>query len=320
MTLIPGIGAAFIHRGSYTGNGSSLSITTDITPALVIIATERTAGGPSSRALSWKFASMPSDTFIACANQAREKNGITIVDGGFNLGSAGEVNTNGIVHHWMALPSGGRMEHGQYTGTGTTNSQVIDHNYNLYNFFFSNRNGATVDLGLKNTFFSTGYTANHKGNITISDGQVYTREIPSVPGTANNVVTVSGNANILNEVYDYLAFSDAGTSTRFSDASGVIIALSGIGDNFVETSYWENTGSAGDTQEVVLGWQPTVILMSAGGTSISLKTDTMPSNEVGVVDDARYDYETGCTITASGFIIDTTITNPTGFSYYWAWG
>jgi len=315
-------GASFDYfdNGTYNGNGGSQSISIGWTPSFVLISTERKSGGSSKRGFSAKFGTMATDEFQGLGNDATAENGITLTSDGFDVSSQNYINANGQVHHWIAVRSGVRTYQGQYTATGASNSQVVHSGSHIYNFFWSNKDAATPRFGMAPFTYADGYSTSFDRTIVSADNQVFRKPdlIPSrVNGlTEDNLVVVSGNANINTDLFDFVAFSNWGTLTRNTDASGNLINAAYLGDSICDADFFESTGN-GDTQEIHLNFQPRAILCI--NSNIWLKTNSMPADEVAVLTDSGYSYSVGATITASGFIVDDINTNVGQYAHFLAW-
>jgi hypothetical protein len=264
-----------IETGSYTGNGSSQTITIGWQSSIVFTMSNRTAGGATQRGLGLKFASMASDTFVkAQATTGFDTDGITITSTGFSVGGDNSVNRNGDTYYWCAIRDGHYVDTGSYTGGGGTTTVTINRQPG-YIFHARDGSGATPDeMSVKHPSHATALYWSFEASSQDADGLTIT----STGFTATTDADVSGTPYYWGTIYD----------------------TSGDTRNFETGTY---TGNGTDPQAIALGRQPKVVLIQeeAGGPS-AWKTDQMGSTDFGQVS-STYTWETGggVAITATGF-------------------
>ncbi len=101
-----------IMHGSYTGNGTSQTITTNINAAIVILK------GRSQVQAVFAFASMPAGESVGSETTPVLADGVTALDAtSFDVGSNGVVNTSAETFDWVAIEAlAGEVFTGSYTG------------------------------------------------------------------------------------------------------------------------------------------------------------------------------------------------------------
>ncbi|MCB9044823.1 MAG: T9SS type A sorting domain-containing protein [Chitinophagales bacterium] len=123
LLSICGICQAQFFSGSYTGNGSSQSITAPgFQPDIVIIKRGATSGTGQTAVV--RTATMSTTIDMSSATSATDRiTGFT--SSGFTIGASANVNTSSDVYHYVAIKAvSGEIELGTYTGNGTDNRNI----------------------------------------------------------------------------------------------------------------------------------------------------------------------------------------------------
>jgi len=111
-----------VTTGSYTGNGSSQSITgLGFSPKLVLVK------GNTAQYGYWKCDAHTGTNSTNTYESAPETDAITALDSdGFSVGGNAGVNGNSVVYHFMAVYGSPEfMETGTYTGSGGDNRDIV---------------------------------------------------------------------------------------------------------------------------------------------------------------------------------------------------
>lgn len=263
--------------GSYSGTGGAQSITVGWQPALVMVASTRTAGPSAGRAYSVKTGSMPGDDRFGfdTAGSFDQSDGITLTATGFDLGTDDHYNHNGTVFHWCAIRDYGNPLVSSYTGNGVDPQTVpgLDGGVPF-----------AVVSGLMATFFKFRDLA---GNDAMALGAAIGIDIAAITALSSGALNVEGNANV-NVVPHYVL--------RFGERSGTVTVHVG-----------QYTGSGG-TQSVSLGRQPRAVLIyDSTGEVFGYKDDSMSGSDCGEMAAAyAWTASGGITITSTGFDVTGT--------------
>lgn len=265
-----------VDTGSYTGNGTSQSISIGWQPVEVILVSERTTGPTGGRAMAFKDSSMPDDDYLRCANTTAMEtaNGLTLTADGFSVGSDQLVNNSGTVFHWIAFRQSSWAEVVTYTGDGVGAGQAVTTGRQPIRVRVAQTTG-TARLVQK--LSQTGTVA-----------QIYTT-------TAANL-----DPGITMQSTGFLAQQDANT-TGESYSAAVMYPTSGSTQHMEEGSY---VGDGG-TQAITLGKQPKAVLIyNSSNPRIFLKTSTMAADAHGEIASAYSWSSPGeITITSTGFSV-----------------
>lgn len=207
--------------GTYTGNGNTArAITCGFKPNLVMVWSE------GLNALYWHTSTMPDEVsstdatsvpFDATAAADRiQKIGAT---DGFEVGSASNVNSNGVVYHWLALKAtAGALAVGRYTavtasvtGLGFAPTAAVVKR-------FDNSSGGVIRLD---------HTGSNSG--VLAAGADATTYITSLDADGFSLHATNANVNAAGSPYDWAAFaagSGAGGGGGTLDGS---LLLMGVG-------------------------------------------------------------------------------------------
>lgn len=186
--------------GTYTGNANTArAITVGFAPDLVMVWSE------GANALYWHTSTMPdevssTDATSVAFDATAASDRIQKIDAsdGFQVGSANNVNSNGVVYHWLALKAtAGALSVGRYAGTGTSfgvtgagfgPTAVIDKR-------FDNTSGGVIRL-------------DHAGSNAgvLAAGADATTYITSLDADGFTVASTTANVNAASATYDWAAF------------------------------------------------------------------------------------------------------------------
>lgn len=263
-----------IQTGSYTGNGTSQTITIGWQPAFIQACSTRTAGGPNQRGWATKLPNQATSTAVKIQSTCVVTTDIiTITATGFTVGADDSVNRSGETYHWWAIRDSSQVDSGTFVGTDPTDLTIT---LNRQPTWMWASNQTTDSIAFK--------TAQNAG----SDIWRYTTSGGVVAGmtlAATGFTATGASLNINGETYHYLSFFDLVGSTR----------------HFETGTY--TGGDAG--QSIVLGRQPHVLIIQ-GATSnrLGLKTDTMPNGALGQII-STYSWQAADTVTinATGFAV-----------------
>jgi len=283
--------------GSYTGNGTSQSITElGFSPDFVIV-----KASDDAQYGVWTSSAMSADTtvYFRLYGTASITGAITSLDGdGFSVGSHATVNSNGITYYWEAFGGSGSsyFKVGSYTGDGNDNRQITEVGFqpdfvlvrtatygNAYSVWSSS---ALTPGGYSYKFYRT------MGSNMIQGFHSDGFEI----GTNDSV-------NRLDETYYYVAFK------QHSDAFNV-------------GSY---TGDGNDNRQITeVGFQPQYVWIEGNGTDWNAvhKSDQISGEPTQYFQNAN-DYAVGMikTLDSDGFTLGTNknVNYNLGTYFYVAW-
>jgi hypothetical protein len=263
-----------IETGTYTGNGTSQSITIGWQPAFVQAVSTRTAGGPNQRGWATKYSGQSGSTSNKVQSTCQVATDIITIDAtGFTVGADDSVNRNGETYHWWAIRECPCLDSDSYTGADPTDTALVLNRQPTW-IFLSDQNTASVAIKYEQDADNTIWRYNTSG------GRVAGLTIGSTGFTATGAELNDNGA-----VFMYLSFYDLVGATR----------------HFETGSY---TGS-GAGQTITLGRQPRIILIEGTGSNkIGLKTDTMPDGGIGqVISTYTWGASVGPTMLSTGFSV-----------------
>ena len=264
-----------VESGEYVGNGGTQSISIGWQPAMVMIVTTRTGGPAGQRAWSVKMATMPGDDFASCNATADWKttNGITLTSDGFDVGSNPEINRNGDTIHWWAVREYPSIDWGSYVGDGAPGGVKIATNRQPTAVFIFNETTPS--------FITKMFTMAAPDDAEAFDGAIATQ--PWVELTSAGFIPKL-TANTLNDLYHWVALYDLPGSTRHFRQG-------------------EHTGDVNPAQQVVLGVQPRMVIVSDTGMTLGAKFRASLPTEYGQLQ-TNYKWVTsgGITLNAAGFL------------------
>jgi hypothetical protein len=284
MTLVNSM-----ETGSYTGNGTSQSITIGWQPEFVLVFSSKSGGNPNQRGGALKCSAMDNASSIRSRQGTAYTTGLVTLDSaGFSVGSDDSANRSGETYHWFAMRAAPEIDCGSYTGTDPTDQAFALNRQPSFIFTF---NHDTPQYGIKHpsqatdTFWSYATSAGVDNGVTI-DANGFTAS-----GTVANSV----------EAHSYASFYD----------------LVGANRHWEEGTY---TGDGNATQSIALGRQPKLVMIQAADTNNGIfKTDTMSGDSAAQVASST-DYLSGrVTLLSTGFQVATAI-NASGVSYRWIAG
>lgn len=269
------------ETGSYTGNGSSQTITIGWQPALVLIASHRTGGPGGGRGFTMKVAAMSGDDVQGNSTEAEYKttNGVTLTSTGFSVGSDQEYNHSGETFSYIAFRDSPALDYGTYTGN--TGTQTITTGRQPTMLFVCQTSGTELTFWKYNS-------------LSGADAVEFQTEISLVSALTLQTTgfQASGNANLNSETYVYVSINVERSSTVYLECG----------------SY---TGNTADAQTITLGYQPKFVLIfddgngPGGSPQTAIKVDTMSGVLAGFIERA-YNYAGGATniaaINSTGFV------------------
>ncbi|NQT82938.1 hypothetical protein HQ563_07940 [bacterium] len=192
LLSVAGLVESSMTTGSYTGNGSSQSITTlGFTPEIVII-----KGNTNKRAV------MRTDTMTDGTNNTKDlvsmsglqANCITsLVLNGFTVGSDLRVNQSGNSYYWVAFNAeGSDAETGTYTGNGSSPRDITTGFTPMYVIVLPEAAAYAVQ---RSQTMPTGYTFGTSAGAS-----------NSITSLGTNKFTVGSTLNTTDVTYHYVAF------------------------------------------------------------------------------------------------------------------
>ncbi len=284
MTLV-----RIMETGSYTGNGTSQSVTIGWQPGFVLTWSSKSGGNPNQRGAAFKATTMSGSNAIRVRQgTAFATDCVTLDSTGFSVGADDSVNRNGEVYHWVALRAGPTFDVASYTGTDPTDQVFTLNRQPTFLFHFDE---TVPHVGIKHpdqagdAFWEYATSAGVQNGLTI----------------AATGFTASADANIVGDALKYAAF----------------YGLVGAGRHWETGSY---TGDGAASQAILLGRQPKLVMIQAADTNNGIfKTDTMSGNNAGQIASSTDYIASLLTLDATGFTALTAI-NSTGVSYRWIAG
>jgi hypothetical protein len=292
----PGNGTFQMETGSYTGNGTSQSITgTGFAPDLVIL-----KGSSTSQSVFRTSLMAANNTAYLASATANFTGGITALGSdGFSVGSNAAANSSGVVYHWQAFGNA----YNTSTGTGAEDFAIGAYmgnaadNRDIPGLPFQpdmvtvKRSGATAGTWRPSAYggdSSSFFAATAEGANRIQSLNTFGYQI----GTQANV-------NTSNNLYHWFAFKS--------------------GDNFTVGSY---TGTGG-AQTVNTGFQPDLVWVKRNTSQVGVHRGSSLAGNSTQHFGATANFTNGITgFTASGFSLagTTAMTNAnTGVYRYAAW-
>jgi hypothetical protein len=262
-----------IQTGTYTGNGTSQTITIGWQPAFIQACSTRTAGGPGQRGWATKLPNQATSTAVKIQSTCSVATGIiTITATGFTVGADDSVNRSGETYHWWAIRDAPQVDSGQYVGADPTDVTVTLNRQPTWMW--------ASDQTSDNIAFKTAQDAGSNiWRYSTSGGTV-----AGMTFAATGFTATGAELNVNGNTFHYLSFFDLVGSTRH-----------------FETGTFTGTGVAGQT--ITLGRQPQVLLvMGQASNRLGLKTDTMPNGALGQIT-STYSWQATATITiaSTGF-------------------
>jgi hypothetical protein len=262
-----------IETGTYTGNGTSQTITIGWQPAFVQSVSTRTAGGPNQRGWATKFSGQAGSTATKIQSTCSVATDIiTVTSTGFTVGADDSVNRSGETYHWWAIRECPCLDTGSYTGTDPTDLTLTLNRQPSW-LFLSNQ--VTDSIAIK-------YDQDAGNTIwryTSSGGRV-----AGLTVDANGFTVTGADLNAV-EAYQYLSFYDLVGATRH-----------------FETGQYTGSGAG---QTITLGRQPRIILIEGTASNkIGLKTDTMADGAIGqIISTYSWEASVGPTVLSTGFSV-----------------
>lgn len=286
-----------IATGTYTGNGTSQTITVGWQPAMVCIVSRRTTGPATGRAVSFKFDTMTGAGFLEMAANATylTANGITLTSTGFTVGSESTINQSGETFDWFAIRAGPQARTGTYIGDGTINRPFNVTGWQPAMLLLTQSSG-TARGGWK----SDAMAGNNAFDYAAAAG------FSSVWLSLLSDGFQTGLGNPFNSsLQDYHWFAATLQTVTRSFRNGSYSG-SGIGD-----------------QTITLGQQPKFVWILGPTTpKIGCKVNTMPAEDYGLLD-TNYTYEAGSVngiqIISTGFVVGSDF-NASGTTYQYIAG
>lgn len=278
-----------METGTYTGNGTSQSVTIGWQPAFVMVYSSKSGGNPAQRGGAFKTSNMASDNALGVAGACSYNSShVTLTSSGFSVGSVDQVNRNGESYHYFAVRAGPTFDSGGYTGSTPTPQAIALGRQPTGVFLFDQ---GTPMVGVKPSIVAAGNFWNFGTNVTFETGVALSSTGFTVSGATANAV----------EAYSYASF----------------YGLVGANRHWESGSY---TGNGATTQAIALGRQPKFLYIRAADTNEGVfKTDTMSGDAAGSITSSA-NYVTGrASLTATGFQVATDI-NVTAVTYQWLAG
>lgn len=266
-----------IDTGSYSGNGSSQTITIGWQPALVMVVSTRTSGPGAGRAVSFKLPGMASaNSMFNNVEADYDTNGVTITSTGFSVGSEDGLNRSGVTFYWMAFRDSPALDYGSYAGSADAPPKTITTGRQPTAVFVFRLNGVNANATWWKTSTMSGSGA---------------ARFQAAYGWATDRITL--------------------TSTGFQLGSELYQA---VGDNYVWVALYGIVGStqhfetgtyvgAESSHTITLGYQPRSVLVCSEANDGGFKTDGVPGTNTGMLSAGYLYRSSNVTITATGFTI-----------------
>jgi hypothetical protein len=276
-----------IETGTYTGNGTTATVTIGWQSALIVI--HSTAGNAANRALTFKSTDMSGSTSIICSTDSLglTTGGVTITSTGFTVGNKSVVNTNGQVYHWFAVQDGAHINTGTYVGNqiaGNFTYQTIDlgRQPEIVAVFDINSTTKTVAwCAASNAAQPAFFTATFSHNFANAPPTILSNGFK-----VNN--SGAPSLNISGTTYLYATICPL-TDTRHVESGQI---------------------AAGGSLTVTIGYQPRVVWIFTLSGLGGFKTDTMSDDDTGELTTGyAFDAAGGITITSTGFSLGGDFTN-----------
>ena len=222
-----------VASGSYTGNGTSQTISVGFAPRFVVV---KQVGAGSVQSCI-KYDSMPSGSSHA-GSGGMTTNGITAFGSSdFSVGSDAEVNTNASTYHWFAIGgTSSEITSGTYTGNGS--SQTVN---------------VTIDPVMVMSVSESGgwkawCTDGCSGVGTMLWSGIFEVSSSRITALTSSGFTVgNANQNLSGQTYDWIAFAAVAGSCE-------------------EVEY---TGNGSDNRNISCSFTPEVVIVSAQSASFS---------------------------------------------------
>lgn len=281
--------ANVMETGSYTGNGTSQSITIGWQPGFIFTWSEKSAGNPNQRGAAFKTTTMSGSNSIRSRQGTAFTTGcITIDSGGFSVGADDSVNRSGEVYNWFAVRVCPCFDVESYTGTAPTDQVFTQNRQPNFLFHFDE---STPHVAIKHPDQATDAFWEYATSPGISNGLTL----------AATGFTASTDANVVGDSLKFAAFYE----------------LVGANRHWETGSY---TGDGNATQAIALGRQPKVVMIQAADNNNGIfKTDTMSGNSAGQIASSTDYLASRLTIDTTGFTALTAI-NASGVAYRWIAG
>lgn len=291
--------------GSYTGNGTSLGITSvGFQPDLVFVKRSGSAVG------IWKSSSMSgtASNYFHNANELATE-GISSLDAtGFTVGNNTSVNINASTYYYFAFKEvANYMDVGTYTGDGVDNRSIDssdDSNLTFLPDFVWTKNSSAATAQTLVASFRENY----------GDRSVYATDTASA---ANNIqsllpgggfqIGTTANVNSSTVVYYYVAFG--GASARSP----------GSGSFEMDSGTYTGTGSGFSVSG--LGFSPDLVLIKGDTTQYGVfRTSLMSGDRTNYLGNAASVFTGGiASIDSDGFTVGTNAaTNTSSVVYHWS--
>lgn len=298
--------------GSYTGNGTSQSISTvGFSPDMVAVKKYiPPPAGPQSLGV-WKSTSMTgTQTNYFSATASLASGGITSLDAsGFSIGNNADVNSNFGQYVYFAFKEvSGAFDVGTYTGNATDNRNIT----------------STDDAGLTflpdavlvkpvNTLTGVMNIREHYGDrsLLMTDNNSAANHIQSLLSGGGFQIGTSTSVNTNLIVHHYMAFGGAGNHN--TDASGTYQMAQGV---------YVGTGSAFSLTG--LGFAPDLVIIKGDQANMYavFRTSLMTGNRTAYMAFNNSTFLNGIlSLDSDGFSLPTAVpdsqTNNSGTNYYW---
>jgi hypothetical protein len=292
--------------GSYTGNGTSQSITSvGFQPDLVVVK------GTGLTAPVWKSSSMATNTTQYMSNVVENTGGQMIqalTATGFNIGNQSVVNTGSTTYWYFAFKQvSGAMDVGSYTGSGVdarTVTTTEDAGLNFQaNMVFTKRAQSSGAYPVYNFTESYGDRSAQTGDVAMASNHIQ-RLIP----TGGFEVGTASNSNLAATLYYYAAF-------------GGISARSGTGT--YEMAKGSYTGNGTSQSVTGLTFQPDLVIIKhhdqATDQYAVFRTKDMKGDSTAYFAVATVNFTGGITsLNSDGFSVGSNATvNTSSDTYYW---
>lgn len=203
-------GSFLMERGSYTGNGTSQTISTSFAPNLVIIK------GNTAQYAVWATSLTGDLTDYFAGPLASFTGGVTGMTGsGFSVGTHATVNTQDITYEYTVFGNATTPQNkngaadlyiGMYTGNGLE-SRAIDHlNFAPDMLILKKSIGATPTSGILK--FSSPLMADNTSAVLFATADVTNGSLIKTVGDGNFVVSSTTSVNLSGATFSWFAFKE----------------------------------------------------------------------------------------------------------------
>ena len=268
---------ATVVTGSFTGNGTTQTITLPWTPAVVMLVNSNT-GTATHKGMAVKFDVMPTTGMFVFGSAKSgtsgyiTTNGLSFSGASFIVGSNLIINGNGDTIYWAAFKQGPWIDTGTYAGNktdGVGGTQTIvtgRSSQNAQLMIAKNGTAKSFSFRLAGLANLAQFMYTTTANLTTAN----TLQYASNGFIVNNVSAGNpASLNVLGETFYYAILYETDGDLVNGD----------LGDTRTAVSDTTTTGGAGTTTTITLGSKPHVVWAGffGGTTRLDVSFDSMPS-------------------------------------------